>query len=247
MVKKSKYGVRFFVLNGIRFILVLAFVLALYQNRSLILVMSVAGFVLTFSPYILKRVFKTEIPGSFEIIVLLFIYGVLFIGEVRGLFAEFFWWDIFLNGIAAVALGFIGLTVMYVMYRGNVIKAGPYVMAVFAFCFAVAIGALWELFEFSMDSVFGFNLQKTGLGDTMKDMAVNAIGAGLVSIFGYFRIKEGKLDFVSGAVEKVIRKNPDFFKSEAVIDKPEEHIKSLVSKGEGHDMEFKSTLRTNLF
>ena len=65
----------------------------------------------------------------------------------------------------------------------------PVFIAVFAFCFALALGAVWEIYEFTMDSVFGTNMQKymldngtaligqAALQDTMKDIIVDAIGA----------------------------------------------------------------------
>ena len=37
-------------------------------------------------------------------------------------------------------------------------------------CFAITIGALWEVFEFGMDQLFGLNMQKSGLLDTMGDL-----------------------------------------------------------------------------
>ena len=60
----------------------------------------------------------------------------------------------------------------------------PVFIAVFAFCFALALGAVWEIYEFTMDSVFGTNMQKymldngtaligqAALQDTMKDISV---------------------------------------------------------------------------
>ena len=63
----------------------------------------------------------------------------------------------------------------------------PVFIAVFAFCFALAMGAVWEIYEFTMDSVFGTNMQKymldngtaligqAALQDTMKDIIVDAI------------------------------------------------------------------------
>jgi uncharacterized membrane protein YjdF len=62
----------------------------------------------------------------------------------------------------------------------------PGFVALFAFVFAIALGTLWEIFEFAMDQIFGLEMQKpmfgdpSGLTDTMWDMIVNAIGAGIV-------------------------------------------------------------------
>ena len=67
----------------------------------------------------------------------------------------------------------------------------PSLLTVFSFCFAIALGALWEIFEFAMDSFFGFNMQKTGLRDTMWDMIVNTVGALIASISGYVYLRYG--------------------------------------------------------
>jgi hypothetical protein len=36
----------------------------------------------------------------------------------------------------------------------------PRFVALFAFLFAVAVGALWEIFEFAIDGTFGTQMQK---------------------------------------------------------------------------------------
>lgn len=40
----------------------------------------------------------------------------------------------------------------------------------------MAIGGIWEIFEFAMDQVFGMNMQKSGLIDPMWDLIVDALG-----------------------------------------------------------------------
>ena len=73
-----------------------------------------------------------------------------------------------------------------------------------------ALGAVWEIYEFTMDSVFGTNMQKymldngtaligqAALQDTMKDIIVDAIGALVMSTIGYISLKYKK-----GWVEKL--------------------------------------------
>ena len=84
----------------------------------------------------------------------------------------------------------------------------PLLVAVFAFTFAITMGVLWEIFEFTMDSLFGTTMQSwnlphdttligkefqgSGLRDTMSDLIVNSIGALLTSILCYFLYKEEK-------------------------------------------------------
>ena len=58
-------------------------------------------------------------------------------------------------------------------------------MCLLAFAIAVTVGAMWEIFEFLMDLWFGLNMQKSGLTDTMGDLIVDVIGAGIASWIGY--------------------------------------------------------------
>tara|TARA_Y100000034_G_scaffold136712_1_gene215103 strand:+ start:1309 stop:2451 length:1143 start_codon:yes stop_codon:yes gene_type:complete len=236
--------VHFIVMNFIRIFLVLAFVGAYYNERWLVLFVAGLAFVITFLPYLLERRWGITIPAEFEIMVILFIYGSLFFGEVRGFYSMFWWWDVLLNLGAAIALGFVGLTVLFVLYKDEKLDASPLIIAVFAFCFSVAAGTLWEIFEFILDQSFDFALQTSAL-DTMSDVAVNALGALIVSVGGYYYIKSGKTNLVSSFIMKFVDKNPRLFRSKKknVIEK--ETLK-LAKKGEGEKLEFKSTLRTNL-
>ena len=100
---------------------------------------------------------------------------------------------------------------MYVLYHKNKINAKPIWIAIFAFCFGVAIGAVWEIFEFGMDQIFGMNMQKSGLIDTMWDLIVDSIGAMLTSFIGYFYIKGKKTPLFTRFLQKFTKENPKYF------------------------------------
>ncbi|MGM0404451.1 MAG: hypothetical protein ACQEQN_12110 [Thermodesulfobacteriota bacterium] len=82
---------------------------------------------------------------------------------------------------------------------------------------AVAIGTFWEIFEFFMDQLFGFNMQKpmmgdpSGLTDTMWDMIVNAIGAFIISFTGLWYLKCKQSFFVRNWIRNFIERNPGMF------------------------------------
>ncbi|PIN89436.1 hypothetical protein COU60_03510 [Candidatus Pacearchaeota archaeon CG10_big_fil_rev_8_21_14_0_10_34_76] len=242
--KESPGRVRFIVINIIRVMLVLAFFGAIYEQRILVMYISLVGFTLTFLPYVLEKWFNMEVPAKYEILILFFIYGVLYLGEVRGLFDEFWWWDILLNFVSAIALGFIGLTLMYVLYKDDKINASPMIIVFFAFAFAVAIGSVWEIFEYGLDSIFGFNLQKSMPSDTMGDLIFNSLGAFLVSVAGYFYIKNGRMNVVSTFITKLVEGNSRFFNPDRADSS--EMVMNMIKKGESEILEFKSTLRVNL-
>ncbi|HBD64559.1 MAG TPA: hypothetical protein DC038_09010 [Clostridiales bacterium] len=74
----------------------------------------------------------------------------------------------------------------------------PFFVALFAFCFALASGAVWEIYEFLADCVLGTNMQKFMLGDgtvlvgqaalrdTMTDLIVDALSSLTVTVIGYY-------------------------------------------------------------
>ncbi|PIN94654.1 hypothetical protein COU53_02630 [Candidatus Pacearchaeota archaeon CG10_big_fil_rev_8_21_14_0_10_30_48] len=244
-MKKNKGNVKFIIINFLRGMLILAFFMAVYSNRPLVLAFSIFGFLATFAPFISKKLFNTNFPAEYEIIILLSLYGLLFLGDVRGLFAEFWWWDVLLNLIASISLSIVGLTILYVLYKDKKINANPLIISFLTFSFAVAMGTVWEILEFALDTFFGFNFQKSLL-DTMKDLSINMLGAMLVSIVGYSYIKNGGIKIVSEFIIKKMNKHPKFFGPRNTLEDSSIEILNLISKGEGSKLEFKSTLRTNL-
>ncbi|MDR2421027.1 MAG: hypothetical protein LBD49_02850 [Oscillospiraceae bacterium] len=147
-----------------------------------------------------KRV-KIDVPDTLEAAVLFFIFAAEILGEVHGCYENIAVWDMMLhtaNGFLAAA---IGLALIDILNREDrfAISLSPVFVAVFAFCFSMTIGVVWEFFEFSMDTLFGADMQKNtvlaggyvdiGLYDTMKDLIVNFIGAAVFSALGYFYIK----------------------------------------------------------
>src|SRR5690606_30887329 len=92
-----------------------------------------------------------------------------------------------LHGASGFLLGILGFLLVYVLNEKEEIGLDmkPGFVALFAFVFAVALGALWEIFEFAMDSAFGLNMQKSGLVDTMWDLIVDTAGALVMAVLGY--------------------------------------------------------------
>lgn len=240
---KQSRKVRIIIVNLIRGLLILAFIGAYLNDRRLVLFISAIAFAITFLPIIFSKFFNIELPAQFEIIIILFIYGTLFFGKVQGFYNQFWWWDILFSAGSAIALGFVGLAVMYTLYKGDRINGSPFVIAFFSFCFAVAVGAVWELFESSLDWLWGFNLQQTG--NMTTDLFSNMAGAFVVSMAGYYYIKNGKVILISGLISRFVEKNPKIFGTKNIEDYSKKII-NLINEGEGEKLEFKSTLRTNL-
>src|SRR3989344_7209960 len=105
--------VRFIVLNSMRVILLLALFFGWYGQRYLILTVSLIGLVITFLPFIFSRLFRVELPAGFEIITLLFVYGLLYIGEVKGIYEHYWIFGVLLKSLASIIFGFVGMAAAY--------------------------------------------------------------------------------------------------------------------------------------
>lgn len=142
----------------------------------------------------LRRVEQAvHLPRTLHAAVVLFVMAALFLGEVRDFYARVWWWDLLLHGMSGLLLGTAGFYLVYALnsLERVGITLNPGFVALFAFIFALAIGALWEIFEFAVDELAGMNMQKTmfndpsGLTDTMWDMVLNTVGAAIVSVAGW--------------------------------------------------------------
>ncbi|MEI7719027.1 MAG: hypothetical protein WCI72_04110 [archaeon] len=162
----------------------------IFKNYTILFSSMIVGLVILI-PHLFRWKYKITIPLELELIVLLFIYGTLFLGEALSFYSIFWWWDILLHGGSALIFGFIGFIILFFLYSRHQVKSKPQMLALFSFSFAIAIGVVWEIFEFFMDTTFGFNMQASGLVDTMGDLIVDTIGAIIASAIGYayLRIK----------------------------------------------------------
>lgn len=186
---------------------------ALYEHQWLNAFLTSGILVLTLLPAMLGRRFRVYIPPDIQLIAAVFIFSSLFLGETRGYYVKFWWWDILLHTGSGFLLGILGFLLVYVLNEQEDISLSinPGFVALFSFTFAVAIGAMWEIFEFVMDQSLGLNMQKTGLVDTMSDLIVDTIGAAGVAAIGYGYMKSNTSSFLSRWIRVFVEKNPRLF------------------------------------
>ncbi len=195
----------------LRIVILLALISALANTRWTVAFVSGLALLMTFLPSLFERNYRISLPAEFEIVIVLFIYTAIFLGEVHGYYTRFWWWDLILHASSGIVLGFIGFLMLYVLYAEKKIRAKPLTICFFSFCFAMAIGALWEIFEFAMDSSFGLNMQKSGLSDTMWDLIVDAAGAIVASGLGFLYLKGRRSRMFGKVLEDFRKENPSLF------------------------------------
>lgn len=163
-------------------------------------------------PVLAAKWADVQVPPSFIAAVVFFVAATLFLGEVFDFYERFWWWDIAMHASSAVGFGLVGFVLVFIMFQGDRFAAPPIAMAFFAFCFAMTIGAVWEIFEFGMDQMFGMNMQKTGLDDTMGDLIVNTLGAVIGAASGFAYLKGQARGGVQQMIDEFVKRNPRLFK-----------------------------------
>lgn len=193
-------------------LLLLVAVRGAFDGQWSLVFIALATIALTLIPILGQSWAGIRLPAGFIAAVSLFITATVFLGEAFDFYERLWWWDIAAHSGSAVGFGMIGTVLVVLLVRGDRLALAPGLGAVFAFSFATSIGAIWEIFEFAMDGIFGFNMQKSGLRDTMGDLIVNSIGAAIGATAGYFYLRgwtDGRLSrTVAALVEAVTRKPP---------------------------------------
>ena len=208
------------VLLMLQAVMSLELVLLLTQGMWVSAAWLLAIMVITGAPAIFGHRLPVRIPAEYGLLTILFVFGALFLGEFRSYYERYWWWDVALHVSSGLLLGILGFLLVYVLNENKRIdlhmRAG--FVALFAFVFAVAVGTVWEIFEFTVDQVFGTTMQKpmlgdpSGLTDTMWDLIVDALGALMISAFGWWHMKRNKRSFIDVWIDRFIERNPRLFR-----------------------------------
>ncbi len=176
------------------------------SDYALMFVQCILGVVAMTLPGMVERRWHLAIPSRMILLYAVFLFCAIYLGEVRAFYYNVPHWDTILHTFSGAMLGALGFSFITLFNNAewNELHLTPIFVAAFTFCFAVALGVVWEIYEFSMDSLLRTNMQKfaledgtalvgqVALADTMKDLIVDAVGGLVMSIIGYISLKYKK-------------------------------------------------------
>lgn len=174
--------------------------ISIWNQEFFLVSASIFVLFLSFFPAIINRNFKIKLPVEVDFVITTLLYLHYFLGEYSGFYVKVSWWDLFMHAGNSLVWGLAGFIVAFSLLLTSRIKAKPFFVSFFALSFSVFLGAIWEIFEFSMDYFFGFSMQKSGLVDTMTDLIVDVLGALVVSVLGFLYMKKEK----PGIIHKIL-------------------------------------------
>lgn len=134
-------------------------------------------------------------------VLVAFALAAIVLGEMLDVYDAVWWWDDMLHGASGVIFGLVGLYGVFAINQRSDMRISPLFVAVFVTCFAITMGVVWEIYEFTIDVLFhtamqqwnmgphaivmGRDYQGMGLRDTMSDLIVATIGALIAGVFSY--------------------------------------------------------------
>lgn len=201
-----------YVAQAIWIVLVLAVALALIEARWSIAFIAAGTLALSLVPVLVQRRLGLRMPVHFLAAVVVFVFATIFLGEAFDFYNRYWWWDVVLHGGSALAFGLAGFLFVFMLFEGDRYAAPAGAVASLGFCLALSVGTVWEIFEFAMDQIFGLNMQKSGLVDTMWDLIVDTIGAGVGAVAGYFYLKGRQLGGLTGVLHEFVQANRRLFR-----------------------------------
>lgn len=177
-------------------------------------------------PPLLEKILRIRLPLSFRWIYLSFIFASMYLGELHSFFYRILFWDIILHTASAMLLAYIAWLLVFVLNRRADLEQylSPLFMAIFIFSAPVALGAVWELFEYAADKVFGVNMIKAiapgdatrfydyqrGFLNSLHDLLMDSAGALAVALAAYFHVRSGgkKLRWFTYLKDSFLQANP---------------------------------------
>ena len=179
--------------------------------RSLLLVWGIAALFLSYNVQFLLAIFAiiftflwdmfqlwggktfiTKVPYSFQTKLNIFICFGCVVGTTVNKLTTFEHIDIlthFLSGVISASVAFD----LALIVQGKKRPVGVALASMFALCAAMTVAVGWEFYEFSMDRLYGLELQTSlplsdvGLVDTMVDFIVCSAGAITAMLFSAFK------------------------------------------------------------
>ena len=131
-----------------------------------------------------KKSFIIEVEASTQTMLTLFIFIAVCVGSTLNNRTTFEHFDIVTHCASGVLSAWFGYDFANIIYRKRG-DLGPAMSSLFSLAFALSIAVGWEIYEFSMDKLYGMTLQK-GNTDTMIDFVSCAVGAVITMLFVAF-------------------------------------------------------------
>ncbi|HIT71668.1 MAG TPA: hypothetical protein IAD08_07120 [Candidatus Scatovivens faecipullorum] len=168
----------------LRFLVILVMIRQIFTANWNNVFLCILTLILFLVPVVIDRKFNIRLPNTLETIILLFIFSAEILGEINEFYLHFAHWDTILHTLNGFLCAAIGFSMIDILNRKEVFhtKLSPIFVALVAFCFSMTVGVLWEFFEFGMDRVFKYDMQKDEILKTIATVELNPSGKNIAVV-----------------------------------------------------------------
>lgn len=131
------------------------------SQAQLIILQSIGGIIIPLIPYIVLKLFNMKLTFFINLGIQLFgLFGIV-LGEGFQLYYTVAWWDQFLHTFSGFGVAFIGYCIVANIIKDNDnIRHKSVIAVTISVLLSFSVGFVWEIYEFTCDSIFGTNMQK---------------------------------------------------------------------------------------
>ena len=177
--EKKEKRIKTLVYVILRLAVVLVMIAQIFNDNWNNVFLCILTLILFMIPSFVDRRLHIELPTTLEIIIVVFIFSAEILGEIQEYYLIFDNWDTILHTTNGFIMAAIGFSLIDILNENEnvMLNLSPAFVAIFAFCFSMTIGVLWEFFEFFMDYFFKTDMQKDTFVPWISSVLLNPQGA----------------------------------------------------------------------
>ncbi len=193
----------FLSLHILKIIMFILLIIAFWKDDWTGVFGSIIGIILSFIPSILHRNFNITLPWILDTLIAFALF--LHIGGVvLNAYHTVPYYDNLTHFVSAILVAFLAFVVIYILDKyWDGLKMNKYAMAFVVVIFTMAMGVVWEFFEWTTDLIFKTQ-EQWGLYDTMKDLLIDTAAGVFIAIVGVNLIKKGKFQKITNIIGRQI-------------------------------------------
>lgn len=175
----DKLSLFFYVI--LRLIIVISLINQLFVGNIENVFLCILSLILFMLPAFIKKKFKVVFPNVLEISIILFIFAAEILGTINNFYNIFPRFDELLHTVNGFLAASVGFSLIYLLNENlKEFKLSSFFVSLFAFCFSMTIGIMWEFFEYSADNLLDKNTQKDTTVYELKGAFIDDIDYTLV-------------------------------------------------------------------
>ena len=201
--RKNFLKSNFISLHILKIIMFILLIIAFWEDDLTGVFGCIIGIILSFIPSILHKNFNITLPWILDTLIAFALF--LHIGGVvLNVYHTIPYYDSLTHFVSAILVAFLAFVSIYILdkyWKG--LHMNKYAMAFIVIIFTMAMGVIWEFFEWATDILFKTQ-EQWGLQDTMKDLFIDTIAGIFIAIVGVNLIKKGRFQKITYNLGKQI-------------------------------------------